>query len=571
MTTVDDYGLHEVGVLTLRDQLRILRTHRRLIAAVTLVATVATFGASLLRAPEYRASSELLVEPFQRTEEANLDDLASGSVGIETIRRLITANEVRSVVAERVGLPSDDPLLSAITITALAGTRILTITATGTDPQLVAAVSVTYAQAYLDVRRERVLREVTSARIALDEQIDELEGTIVALDTSLEARRSAGLSVGGLQLERDVQFSRLSRLLEQRSSLVKDSTELSSGGQVLQAARVPTDPFRPQPVRDTLLALLVGLAAGVGLALLRDHLDDRLRDELDVRRATGMRPLLGRIPSYPPQAGVVRRGVVSVIDPSSIAAESYRELSTNLRFLLNDASGAGRGAGLMVVSASAGDGKTATAVNLAVAAARSGQRVALVDADLRRPSINAYLGLGRLRGLTDATLAGLPIDEMLVSVGIDRLRFLPAGSIPPNPVDFLAGAGFDRVHRELSAIADLIVYDTPAVLAVPDALELGRLVDGAIVVLWHERSNRREAGAVVDRLEQVGVPVLGTVMNAIQQGSDTYHYYYAYYHSSGYEGSALNGNGNGNGNASNGNGNGQRARGRRSAGTSSPH
>lgn len=143
------------------------------------------------------------------------------------------------------------------------------------------------------------------------------------------------------------------------------------------------------------------------------------------------------------------------------------------------------------MSASADDGKTTTSVNLAVAAARAGQRVILVDSDLRRPSVNGFLGLGRLRGLTDATLAGL---------------------------------------------------------AVPDALEVGRLVDGAVVVLQHEKSTRREIVAAVERLEQVGVPVLGTVMNAIRTGSDTY--YYSYYHNSGYFDPDGHGPAGGNGNGS---------------------
>ena len=529
-------------ILTLTDYLRILRRHRVLIALVTLVVVAGTVAVSLLRTPEYRASAELLVEPFQRIEEASLDDLAGGDAGIETVRRLITAVEVRDVVAGRIGLSPDDTRLTELEVTSLANTRILTLTSTGTDPLLVANIATTYAEAYLDVRRDRVLREVTAARDVLDDQIDELERSVIELDRALEQRREDGGAVGALQLDRDVQFSRLSRLLEQRAALVEDGAELSSGGQVLSAAQVPTTPFRPQPLRDGLLAVLVGLAVGVGIALLRDHLDDRVRDELDLRRATGMRPLLGRIPAYDNGDKLMRRGAISVVDPNSIASESYRELSTNLRFLLTPAGGAsirgeeGRARSIMVVSASADDGKTATAVNLAIVAARAGQRVILVDADLRRPSVNASLGLGRLRGLTDTSLAQQPVTDALVAVGVDGLRFLPAGTIPPNPADFLAGPGMQQVHRQLETICDLIIYDTPAALAVPDALEVGRLVDGAILVLGHERSTRREIVAAVERLEQVGVPVLGTVMNQIRTGSDTYYYYYSYYYSSGYVG-----------------------------------
>ncbi len=267
-----------------------------------------------------------------------------------------------------------------------------------------------------------------------------------------------------------------------------------------------------------------------------------------------MRPVVGRIPRWRLPADV-RRGAITLLDPTSIASEAYRELSTNVRFLImgrssgsGDAAGGGdaagddaagavverRAAAVMVVSAAANNGKTATAVNLAIAAARSGQRVVLVDADLRRASVGRFLGLGRLRGLSDAIVDGSEIRNALIGVGVDNLRVLPSGTIPPNPTDLLAGRGMERIHSELSRIADLIVYDTPAALAVPDVLEIGRLVDGAVLVLLHRESTRREVSATVERLETLGIPVVGTVLNGIDTRSDAYYHYYAYYYRSGY-------------------------------------
>jgi hypothetical protein len=290
---------------------------------------------SLVRTPLYRATTELLVEPFQRVEEASLDDLATGTSASRPSAASSPPPRCATSSPSASASPPDDPRSVHIDVTICTGTRILTITATGMDPLLVAERQHTYAEAFLDVRRARVLREVTAARDALDDQIDELERTIVSLDEDLDsAARPAG-AIGALQLERDVQFSRLSRLLEQRATLVQDGTELSSGGQVLERQACPIRPFRPQPLRDGLLALLVGLSRGRRAGAAARPPRRPVRDELDVRRATGMRPAARTHPDLPPARRCrARRGAISVVDPTSIAAESYRELSTNLRFLL---------------------------------------------------------------------------------------------------------------------------------------------------------------------------------------------------------------------------------------------
>jgi hypothetical protein len=169
----------------------------------------------------------------------------------------------------------------------------------------------------------------------------------------------------------------------------------------------------------------------------------------------------------------------------------------------------------MVVSASADDGKTATSVNLAVAAARAGQRVILVDADLRRPSINAFLGLGRLRGLTDAIARpGCP-SRRCSSPSASTGCAPAAGSIPPNPADFLAGPGMQRAHAELSASPTSSSTTRRRRSPCPTRWRSG---GSSTPRSWCCSTNEHppRAAAAVERLEQVGVPVLGTVMNAIR-------------------------------------------------------
>ena len=178
---------------------------------------------------------------------------------------------------------------------------------------------------------------LTPAAIAaledLDLRIVELAQRIDDREAEIEqALARPTVDVSALQLERDVLFSRLSAFITQRAALVEDSSGLTDGGEVLVRGSVPTRPISPQPVRAGLLALIVGLAMGVGIAVARDFLEDAILDDLDVRRATGNRPLLGRIPEWV-IPGPSRDGIVTLLDPSSVAAESYRELSANVRFM----------------------------------------------------------------------------------------------------------------------------------------------------------------------------------------------------------------------------------------------
>jgi polysaccharide biosynthesis transport protein len=306
---------------------------------------------------------------------------------------------------------------------------------------------------------------------------------------------------------------------------------------VLSPAEVPEDPISPQPLRTGALALVLGLLLGVGLAFLRDHVDDVIRDEADFRRATGGRSVLGRIPSWTDPEGGNR--LATLIEPTSIASESYRELSAGVRFLLLANAEAATSEGpptgaptvgrsILVTSATAGDGKTSTAANLAVAAARVGLRTLLVDADLRRATVGKRFGIGRTTGLSDLLLNGDTLVDHAVAVGVDNLRILPAGTLPPNPNELLASPAMRALERDILARVDLVIYDSPAVLAVPDALELGRHVDLAIIVGRAGSTGRRQLSSAIERLEQVGTKVAGTVLNDINSKDDGYYYSYYY-------------------------------------------
>lgn len=219
--------------------------------------------------------------------------------------------------------------------------------------------------------------------------------------------------------------------------------------------------------------------------------------------------------------------LVTALAPRSPAAEAYRMLRTNLQFM-----GVDRPVrSLVVTSAAPEEGKSLTAANLAVAFAQAGQRVVLVDADLRRPTLHRTFGLGRLAwgGLTSVLAGALDLQSALTDTGIDGLRVLPSGPIPPNPAEMLGSQRMQALMAALDEHFDLAIYDTPPVLAVADASILAPAVDGTLLVVRAHRIGHPQARRAKEALEAVKARVLGVVLDGVPTGRrGDYYYYYDY-------------------------------------------
>lgn len=530
--TVDDRN----DVISLQDYLTVLRRQKWLIGVVVVLTVGAAIAVSLLETPMYEAQSELVVEPVRRAGDVTLEQLLQPqSQVVETERLIVTSQPVATRAAASLGMSDPSALVEQVEVETVRDTRVVRIRAQHPDPVVAASVADAFADGYLDYRRDLAVDQLLAAAATLEGRAADLREEIDGIDAEL----SQDGSDSSLAVQRDALVAQLAQIMGQASELGDSAEDVSGGGVVLTPAEVPQDPVSPQPVRTAALALVLGLLLGVGLAFLRDHLDDVIRDEDDFRRATGGRPILGRIPNWSDPQGVDR--LATVVAPNSIVSESYRELSAGVRFLLRaqddhpdvapavaGGTGANVGRAILVTSASAGDGKTSTAANLAVSAARVGLRTLLVDADLRRPTVGKRLGLGRATGLSDLLLAGDELEDHLVEVDVDGLQVLPAGTIPPNPNELLASAAMRELEHDVLQRFDLVVYDSPAVLAVPDALELGRHVDLAIMVGRAGRTGRRHLSSAIERLHQVGAEVAGTVLNGISSKDDGYYYSYYY-------------------------------------------
>lgn len=273
---------------------------------------------------------------------------------------------------------------------------------------------------------------------------------------------------------------------------------------VVEPAAVPATPLRTPLLVNLGVGLLVGLIAGVGAALLRNSLDNTLRTSRDVESAFGV-PVLGAVPT----SQTMRTGLPVQDEPWSPASEAIRQVRTNVAFLSRE-----RGQRLLVVtSALDQEGKTSVSLNLALALAMAGQRVVLVDADLRRRTIAEHLGLESPRGLAELLANHGRVEGFLQRWVGNGLEVLPSGEPPMNPSELLASSRMRQIVAALRDRADVVIFDAPALLASSDATVLSDLADGALVVVRGGRTTRTQLQAALDRLNMVGAPTVGFVLN----------------------------------------------------------
>lgn len=312
------------------------------------------------------------------------------------------------------------------------------------------------------------------------------------------------------------------------SSLIKavDTLEKPENGglspvglSIIKPAIAPPYPSAPNTRLNLILGLLLGFLAGLALVMIRGILDNKVRGQDDLRLVTDA-PILGAI-SY--DQNVVKTPLLTQSDFQTPRAESFRQLRTNLQF----ANVSARAKTVVVTSSLAGEGKTTTATNLAITLAQSGQNVCLIDADLRRPMVNEYLGLERNAGLTTLLIGEADVNDLLQPWGDDNLFVLASGQIPPNPSELLGSEEMKDLVARLEVVFDSIVIDAPPLLPVTDAAVLSQHVDGVVLVVGSQKLTRHDLTKSLDALQLVGSNLLGVVLNRLPaKGPDSYSYSY---------------------------------------------
>lgn len=504
----------------LRSYLDVLWRRKRLVLAVVAGTVALAVGLSLMQSPRYRATTEILVD--SSTPQQIFDPVTGNAVDpdrdIQNEIEFLASDTVTSAVGRELAEPAP------VSVSSRTDADIIQITATSGDPELAAQTANTYAEVYLRERRQQSVADYQESATVVQARLQELNNQVAAVNTQLDAVTleladpASGTSAEELEQRQARLEQRLASVEQQRTALQGTASQLELTAELLregsasvtQAASVPSAPYTPQVLRNVALALMVGLILGVGLAFLREYLDDSVRTKEDVELASGQ-PVLALLPFVPEAEAADQPYLVTAEDPQSPPAEAYRSLRTTIRFI-----GVDRPVNVIVVTSSrAGEGKSTITANMAVTLARAGQRTLVIDGDLRKPRLHRFFGLDNRAGFTTALVDG-PLDEALHEVPeFGRLAIMPSGVVPTDPAELLASGRTDALFERLAPHFDVILVDSPPVLPVSDALVLSRIATAVVLVTSSHKTSKRDVHRSIELLGQVDAPVIGAVLNDV--------------------------------------------------------
>lgn len=393
--------------------------------------------------------------------------------------------------------------------------------------------------------------QMASLAARLDQEIENLAQSIAIAFEEARAREQSLLdSLEGLKTEalnlnaKAIQYEVLDREVETNRQLYTDmlkrmkETRLSehlkaNNIRIIDRAVVPTRPFSPKLMLNLLLGLVVGLVGGVSLAVFLAHLDDTMKTPEDVEQTLSV-PCLGVIPNVEQKKKAAGEEAPIELEaakhPQSAVAEAYRGVRTSVLFVRSNSSPRS----LLITSAEAGEGKTLTAVNLALSMVQAGERVLLLDADLRKPRLHKIFGLANTVGLSRLIVEDLPLEQAVQRAEEYELDVIPCGPVPGNPAELLGSAAATRLLKELGRRYDRVVIDSAPLFNLTDSVVLSRSVDATLLVVWVGRTRPATVLRASEPIRQVGSNLIGCVLNHVERGTQDYYYYGRYGYGYGY-------------------------------------
>ncbi len=403
---------------------------------------------------------------------------------------------------------------------------------------------------------------VSNAKAALLTEVSNLEAAVVRDLAVIERQEQAEAAMfntsrrSAVDLNmKEIEYHRLDRTREENEKLYgmlnarmkeADLARMMRANnlRIVETAAIPTAPVSPRVSLNVGIGLLVGFLLGIGLPLLREQLDSSVKTPADLEEKLGttflgLLPELSSVDRPPgrsrlgrrarPDGGAGAEGPLELIvhnRPSSGVSEAARSIRTNLMFMNPDKPCRL----LLVTSAAPAEGKTTVACSIAIALAQGGQRVCIVDADLRRPRLHRIFDRAGDAGLTSALVGEATLDEVAKPTVVPNLWSVPSGPLPPNPADLLQSDRFRKFVKELGARFDRVVIDSAPLVAVTDSAIISTVVDGTVFVVRAFQTGKHVSAQGLRALRDVEAPIVGAVLNAVNLRRHEYNYYHYYYY-----------------------------------------
>ncbi|MEE9199793.1 MAG: polysaccharide biosynthesis tyrosine autokinase [Dehalococcoidia bacterium] len=446
-------------------------------------AAVAAFFVSNQMTPIYEAAAKVQVEGGQTPGVPSAGDLEASRQLAQTYGDLIKTRPILEQVIETESLPYGPDKLSG-KISVSSSRRLITIKAKDPDPVLAAQLVNTTAQTFIEEIRDRQFTQIAQFQASLGQYG-------ISQDPSIIAAQAA--TMGNLS--------------------------------IVENAVPPSSPSSPRTALNMFLASILGLAVAVGVVFVLERLDDSIKSPDDLKAITGLSTI-----------GVVlhhktsdRQRPITLTDEhqDSILAESYKFLRTNLEFAALGTDGIGT---LLVTSSSPKEGKTTTATNLAIAIARGGKSVILVDSDLRRPALHRMFDIENQKGLTNLLLGNATLEEVMAPTAVDGLQVIPSGPLPPDATVVLRSPRMKEAVAQFQDAADMVILDSPPLLVVTDPMLLAAMVSGVLLVV-DPGTSRDAVRQAAESLRQANPPLIASMLNKVStKGKRDYYYYHYYYY-----------------------------------------
>ena len=440
--------------------------------------------------PLYRASAKLLVQSGATPGILSSSDFEASRQLALILGDLVKTRPILESVIQELSLNSDPATLSK-KISVTSGRSLIEIVVVDPDPQRAADIANKAVQTLIDDFRRRQFLQIAQFQNSLGE-----------------------IGIVG------------------DSSIIAAQASTMSSLSLVEAAEPPVTPYSPKTVTNVLVAGVAGLLIGLFAVFILEYFDDRIKSVDQFKSLTGL-PVLGSVISYKNRGEQI---ITGGLDGGSHVTEAYKFLRANLEF---SGLGADGNRSLMITSSGPSEGKTTTAINLAFTFAREGERVILVDSDLRKPGLSSALGLKNQenqKGLVDVILRQASLDEALVSIGLPGLMVLPAGLGHADSTQLLGSTRMKELVEELKRRAELVIFDTSPLLVVADPMVMLPLVDCVLLVVDAQRTGHSSVLRSVENLKHAKALLLGGVLNKVtarRSGEGYYYYDYYYYGSNG--------------------------------------
>ncbi len=526
---------------TLLDYLSVARKRWIWIAVpVLLLGGLAAFY-SISQEDRFEATAGVLLadSAAQRTLDPASQNTGFLSRELSNEIKLATSDKVEILVAERLGE------LPEMTVDSDPEADMLVFTSSSATADRAAVAANTWAEMYIDVKQDEAVRTIDAAIGRLSESLEALRierQTLRAPLDEIDDRISAAADpevAAGLQRDYDRLADDLRyelELLDNRAaSSVSSLTELElqaglsavGEAQVIEVAEAP-DARSNAPLARTVAAGVVGgLVLGLALALLAEMRDNTIKSAADVAAITDL-PVLASVPEANKRDRKLL-GMATAREPDGVYADSYQKLRSSLEFLSLEGLNDEGVKSVMITSPSPSEGKSTTSANLALAMSSVGRRTVLVDLDFRRATVHKIFGIHQSPGLSDFVLHGADLSRIayaLVEPGLEDLLVVPTGTVPPNPASFVGTRRFLTTIDWLESQADVVLLDTPPLLAVSDAHTISKHVDAVVVTARVGSTTKAEMLEVIGAMRQVGANLVGIVLIGVDEAESYGKRYY---------------------------------------------